>query len=155
MLPFWQFKRCSGALIGPTKHYGYNFDMGLFFATEDYVNWFWHDNSMNRIRKQFIEEVNSNLEFLGELKKRWLNFQDKHDAWMAKLETMNFSELNDHDLLEHYDKLYKLYCDSFGIAMAPVDAFSMYSADFLEPLFLKILEDKGMEEKFYSYLIKC
>lgn len=145
------FPVAEGALLGPTKQYGYDFEMGLFFTKGDYVNWYWHDNSMNSIRKKFIEEVNSNPNFLKDLRKRWLVLKDKHYSYMDKLEKINFAELNDKDLLNHSDKLHKLYCDSYGICMAPVDAFSMYADQFLEPLFMQILERKNKVELFHNY----
>ncbi len=139
------------AFEGTQKHYNYKFDMTLFFTTEDCVNWFWHDNSMNRIRKQFVEEVNSNPKYLDDLKSRWLKLQEKLDLYMTKLGKINFTELIDQDLISHYDRLYELYCDWYGICMAPQDAFSLYADQFMEPLFLQFLEKRNLQEKFHSY----
>lgn len=141
----------SEAFRGPIEHYGYNMESSLYFTKDDYVNWFWHDKSMRRVRKQFIDEVNADPEFLEDLKKRWLLLQIDLDNCLDKVEKIDVSKLNDEDLLTTYENLCLVYREWFGICMAPQDAFSMYSAEFLEPLFLKILEDKGMEEKFYSY----
>ncbi len=158
----WTFKGFHGVLhtffpVGQTAikplldYYGDCFQITLFFVKENYVSWYWNEEDMERIRKDFIAKVNKNPDFLEQHKNDWRKKLVIFNKMIDKVEKANLSKLSDSNLIVLYKEFYKAYLDEFCIVMAIEDAFSMHADRFIEPEFRKILKEQGKEAKFNDY----
>jgi len=119
--------------------------IGLFFATNDYIHWYWNDNDLTRIRNLFFKRLKNNPNYLKEIKADWHKKLKKIDTIIAKLHKTNLSKLPNNKLADLYSQYYQLYLDEFGEFMALGDAISMHADRYLVPEFEKVLGDDFVE----------
>lgn len=131
--------------------YGDSFNITLFFVTEDYVNWYWNDEDMIRLRESIVKKVNDNPKFLDKFLEKWHSLVKVFEKEIKKCEKADFSELSDKELLELYDKFYEAYINEYSIAIGLQDPFSMHADRFMKPLLERILKEKGREKKLNEY----
>lgn len=113
--------------------------IGLFFATNDYIHWYWNDNDLMRIRKIFFIRLKKNPNYLKELKMDWYKKLRKFDKIITKVNEADLIELSSNELADLYRQYNYLYSEEFGEFMALGDAISMHADRYLVPEFKKIL----------------
>ena len=155
----WTFKGFHGILhtffpVGNTAlhhlkdYYGDSFHITLFFARDNYINWYWNDNDMERLRKSFIDKVNADPKYLQKHVDDWHRELKKFQKVMDKIDGLDIVKLRDEELLKEYKEFYDAYLKEFCISMAIQDAFSLHADRFMEPAFREILKKQGKAEKF-------
>ncbi|MBI2112014.1 hypothetical protein HYT52_00560 [Candidatus Woesearchaeota archaeon] len=107
------------------------------------MDWYWHTESMDRLRKKFVEKVNVNRDYLQKLLREWHRRIERFNEVMRKIDHIKLSELSNHQLLSWYDRWYKTYIAEYGIAIGIQDGFSMRAEVFLIPELKDILARKG------------
>ncbi|MFH1276270.1 MAG: PEP-utilizing enzyme [Candidatus Woesearchaeota archaeon] len=125
------------------NYFGDCYDVGIFFVHDNYTEWYWHKESMDRLRKKFIAKVNEEPRYLQQLLDEWHKRIKRFDKIMQEVDTKEVSKLSDEELLKWYDKWYQAYLAEYGIAIGIQDAFSMRAETFLIPFMEKVLREKG------------
>lgn len=150
-LPFTFYYIGYGPLKWCNKYYGDQCKKSMFFVTNNYVQWYWPDDDMQRLRKLLIKNVNKNPDYLRKMRNDWEKKLRVFDKVLAKIERTILSKQTNKQLFNLYDEFLYTYMDEFGIVMTIQDAFSMYSSEFLEPTFMKVLTKHGKAEQFTNY----
>jgi len=133
------------------KNYGDSFKITVFFVSKDYIDWYWNDEDMIRLRNSAIKKTNQNKLFLKQLLKTWLKKVDKFRAIFKTINAERLANLNNKQILSLYNAFYQAYIDEYSMACCLQDPFSMHSDRFLEPAFRKAL--KGDFEKYFVLLM--
>lgn len=149
---FWYITNSMSASC--KAYYGYSLSKSIWFVSKDYVSYYWPDNEMRILRKILVDNVNKNPRYLKNMRRHWEIKMGQLQSVFKNIDKTELSQISTQELFELYDKLGKAYAEQFGLVMAPGDAFSMYSSEFLEPLFAKFLKSKGKLEKFSEYYTK-
>ncbi len=113
--------------------------IGLFFATNDYIHWYWNDDDLMRVRKIFFIRFKKNPNYLKELKMDWYKKLRKFDKIITKVHETDLIKLSNNELANLHRQYNHLYSDEFGQFMALGDAISMHADRYLVPEFKKIL----------------
>ena len=133
------------------KHWGAGCTKIVFFVKDRYVHWYWNNADMKKLRETVIANVRNDKNFLKQLRKKWLGLLKKFDEVMKRIDKTNLKKMSDKGLIELYDEFYAKYLDEFGVVMASMDAFSMFTDQFFEPELKEFLRMKGKEAKFTEY----
>ncbi len=147
-IPFTFYYIESGPFKWCRDYYGDQCKKGMFFASKDYVRWYWPDDDMRRLRKMLIKNVNEDHGYLKKMRKDWLRTLKDFDELLARIEKTDLKKLTDDELFNLYDEFQVKFLKQFGIVMTVQDAFSMYSGEFLEPAFAKVLKQDKFTEHF-------
>jgi len=119
----------------------------LFFVTNHYVDWFWNDNDLDRLRNKFFARVKKDPKYFEKLKKDWVRKQKNFDKIISQVHKVNFSTLSNTELANLYDSFYEKYIQEFSHFMALGDGISMRADSYLVPEFKKVL-GKDFNEVF-------
>jgi phosphohistidine swiveling domain-containing protein len=109
---------------------------------------------MRRLRKLLIRNVNKNPNYLKKMRRDWAKALRQFDNVLVKIEKTNLRNLSDSQLFKVFDEFLVKYMEEFGIVMTVQDAFSMYSSEFLEPAFIKVLKNQNKLGQFTYYYTK-
>jgi len=161
----WTFKGFHGipfmfhfVASGPHKwckdYYGDQCKKTMFFVNNNYVRWYWPDDDMRRLRKMLIRKVNKDPNYLKKMRTDWGKALKPVDKIMRKIDKIDLRKLSDDKLFKLYDGFLVKYLKQFGIVMTVQDAFSMYTSEFLEPLFEKVLKKQNKMAQFANYYTK-
>ena len=123
--------------------FGDTYECTIFFIHDNYMDWYWQTESMDRLRKKFIEKVNTNPDYLQKLLKEWHRRIERFNEVMRKIDQTKLSALSDHGLLTLYNQWYQAYLAEYGLAIGIQDGFSMRAEVFLIPELKDILASKG------------
>jgi len=133
------------------KFYGDSFQIALFFAKEDYINWYWNEEDMIRLRKSVIKKVNKDPKFLDKILAEWRKLIEVFKERIRECEKADLKKLSDEELLRLYERFYQLYIDECGVSVGLQESFSLHADRFMKPLLEKILKEKGKEKKLNEY----
>ncbi len=126
------------------KHFGMGHDITVFFVKNDYVNWYWNDASMERIRIEFIKRVNKNPKYLADWLSLWKKLLKNFIVAYKKCDK-DLTKLSDEKLLKLYKNFYEAYIDQYSIAVGIQDPFSLHADRFFIPKIKEILAEQGKE----------
>lgn len=126
------------------RYFGDTFDLTIFFIKDNWLEWFWHTESMDRLREKFLLRVDKEPSFLSGWKKEWMRRLRKLDKITQEVQSKEFSYLSDRQLYALFLMWYRAYLDEYGLAIGIQDAFSMRAEAFLLPYFQKVLQAKGV-----------
>lgn len=160
----WTYKGLQGVLhfyfpVGEMpfkplrKYYGDSHTMIVYHIKNNFVDWYWNNEDMTRLRTSFIEKVQKDPKTLNRLMKDWKKRLKRFDSIMKKIDDMNFSRSSTKYLLKVYNQWYQTYLDEYSIAIGLQDPFSMHADEFLLPHFKKILQEKGVTEFYQAYAL--
>ena len=133
------------------KNYGDSFKITVFFVSKDYIDWYWNDEDMIRLRNSAIKKTNQNKLFLKQLLQTWLKKVGKFEKVFKEINAAGLAKLSNKQILSKYNAFYQAYIDEYSMACCLQDPFSMHSDRFLEPAFRKAL--KGDFEKYFVLLM--
>lgn len=111
----------------------------LFFAKDDYIDWYWNENDLTFIREEFFNRLKKNKNYLQTLKKSWAQKIKSFEIETKKLDRINLTKLSNANLAQRYRSFYQAYCQEFNYFMALGDAISMPAEKYLVPEFMKVL----------------
>lgn len=111
----------------------------LFVIEDNYGDWYWNDNDLDRLRNLFFKRLKRNPRYFAQLKKMWKTRLKKFDAVISKVQKTDLSELSDQALLDLYAKFYNAYSEEYTVFMALGDGVSMRADSYLVPIFEKLL----------------
>ena len=119
--------------------FGDSVSIVLYFIKDNYVNWYWNDDDLIRIRELFFKRLKQDPNYLDSLQQKWEENIKIFDSVIAKVHSINLSKLSDKDLSKLYMEFYDAYTREFAYFMALGDAISMHADRYLVPEFEKIL----------------
>lgn len=127
------------------RYYGDSHTLIVFYFSNNYVEWYWNDEDMTRLRNSFIKKVNNNPKILTKLVNDWHKRLRVLDKVMGGIDKTDLSKISDKGLMDLYYRWYNAYLDEYGIAIGIQDAFSMHADRFLFPHFERTLKKHGMD----------
>lgn len=133
-------------------YFGDSYSFTIFFVHERYMDWYWNDQEMTRLRESFIKKVNEDSNFLTNWLDEWHKRIAKFNQIMNKIDETNLEKLSENDLFNLYKEWFEAYIQEYGLAIGIQDAFSMHADRFLIPHFKKILPKDKFDE-YYLALI--
>lgn len=141
------------AEVGPLfrTYFGDSVQNTLVFLKDNFGHWYWRDTDMRRLREKFVAKVQQNPSYLKQHVKDWQAKLKIFRQKIAKIGKTDLKTISDEKLLALYDEFYAAYVAEFTIVMNVEDAFSMYSAEFLEPAIQSYLSKIGEEKNFPEY----
>ncbi|MFC1648269.1 PEP-utilizing enzyme [Nanoarchaeota archaeon] len=150
-LPFTFYYIGNGPLHWCSDYYGDQCKKSMFFCKDDYIRWYWPDEDMRRLRKLLVENVNKDPDYLKKMRSYWEARLAEFEEVLQNLESTDFNKASDKELFELFDDFLVKFERQFTIVMVLQDAYSMYSAEFLEPYFEKILSKHRKLSRFTEY----
>ncbi|MBI5225688.1 hypothetical protein HY994_00430 [Candidatus Micrarchaeota archaeon] len=142
------FPVAEAPLLPLKGQYGDCFKRTLFFVHDDYVEWFWDAEEMDRIGRNVIEHATQNRSFLPRLLRQWHGLVRNFEHQIHAVQLADLSALSDADLLSLYAKFYHAYTAEFGLALSLQDPVSMHADSLVEPTLRQFLTTKGLNSKF-------
>lgn len=141
-------------LLKPLEEYwGDSFKIFVFFIIEDYLHWYYNEEDMTRLRKQFVEKL-AEKGFLEKFEKEWRDYVAIFDEKCKKIDNTALADLSDEELLILYKELYDAYVKEYSLAMALLESFSMQVDVFFRPMLEKVLEGKNKDfNEVYTLLL--
>lgn len=133
------------------KYFGDGYRICLFFIKNNFANWQWNEADMERLRNKFIDRVYKNPGYVNEYRREWKKRLKNFQIIFKNITAGRLSRLSNSAVLKLYEKFYRAYINEYGMAIGIQDAFSMHSDRFIEPVFRRILQERGCEEKFNEY----
>lgn len=130
------------------NQYGDCFSHTLFFVHDDYVEWYWDSDEMDRIGRGVIEKASKNRGFLPRLLRQWHELIREFESQIRLVQKTDLSALTDEQLLSLYAQFYDAYVEEFGLALGLQDPFSMHADVLVEPALRDFLQSKGLESRF-------
>jgi len=130
------------------NQYGDCFQHTLFFVHDDYVEWYWDADEMDRIGRDVTEKAQKSRSFLPRLLRQWHGLVRKFEQQIHQVEKTDVCTLSDTQLLSLYAQFYDAYVEEFGLALSLQDPFSMHADRLVEPALREFLQSKGLEAKF-------
>ncbi len=142
-------------LIRPLNNYwGDSFKVFVYFIIEDYLHWFYNVEDMTRLRKQLVEKLNSDPDFLENHEKQWREYVKTFEQTCKKIDNTNLQELSDKELYNLYKEHYDAYVQEYALAMGLIESFSMQVDSFFRPMLEKVLENTNHDfNTVYSLLL--
>lgn len=123
----------------------------LFFVTNHYVDWYWNDNDLDRLRNKFFARVERDPKYFEKLKKDWVVKQKNFDKVIKQVNDTDFKALSNDNLVKLYNLFYEKYIQEFSHFMALGDGISMRVDIYLVPEFKKVL-GKDFDKVFPNLL---
>jgi len=121
-------------LMKPLKDYwGDSFRIFVFFIIDNYLHWYYNEEDMTRLRKSFVEKINSDPMFITKFEADWRVLVDNFNDKCRKIDNTVLSGLSDAQLLKLYNELYKSYIREYAVAMGLLESFSMQVDLFFRP----------------------
>jgi phosphoenolpyruvate synthase/pyruvate phosphate dikinase len=111
----------------------------LFFVKNDYIDFYWNDNDLTRLREEFLSRLKENPNYLEQLKEQWREKADCFDTIIEKIEKTDLATLSDDALNSFYTEFCNCYINELKYFLALGDAVSMHADKYLIPEFQKIL----------------
>ncbi|TSC65188.1 MAG: pyruvate, water dikinase [Candidatus Doudnabacteria bacterium Gr01-1014_77] len=121
------------------KNYGDSFKITVFFVGKDYIDWYWNDEDMIRLRNSAIKKTNKDRFFLKKLLAAWLGKVHKFEKIFKPITAEKLGKLSNKEILSLYKDFYEAYIDEYSLGCCLQDPFSMHADRFLEPAFRKVL----------------
>ncbi len=130
------------------RQYGDCFKRTLFFVHDDYVEWYWDADEMDRLGRNVIERASQNPNFLRRMQRQWHGLVRQFEKQIHAAEKADLATLSNAELLGLYAQFYDAYVAEFGLAISLQDPFSMHADVLVEPPLAAFLNTKGLSEKF-------
>jgi phosphohistidine swiveling domain-containing protein len=132
-------------------YYGDSFSLTLFFVSDDYVNWYWNNEDMERLRKSLVKRVAESPGFLDTLVSDWHERLEDFQEAAVEVDHTDLSRLGDRELIDLYGKLYSAYVREYALSIGLQDSFSLHAYKFLIPRIEEFLDGEGLRDYLVEY----
>ncbi|MDP2717685.1 MAG: hypothetical protein Q8P02_02995, partial [Candidatus Micrarchaeota archaeon] len=146
------FSACGpNPLLELKKVFGDSYAFTVYFVHDNYVEWYWHADDMDRLGRKLIQKSAKDKAFLPKLRTLWETRCRALEREFALVEKTNLKTLSDAGLMAIYQKLLRAYLSEYAPSLGLQDAFSMRSEYHVEPVFKAFLADKGLSNEFNNF----
>lgn len=133
----------------PTKLFlGESCNLIVHYTTNNYNQWNWNHQDLNRLRNHFLEKSKKNPKLLPDILTRWKEKLRKFDKIMNVIDNTNLEQKSDSESLNLYFNFWQSYLDEYALAVCLQESFSLLSEEFLKPHFKSIFEKANLLQQF-------
>ena len=141
----------EGVMVKQRKALGIGFTRHAFFCKNNYLEWFWNQADLARLRKFVISRTQKDAAFPEKLFSKWSKKLFKPFLSLClELDGTDFRALSDKQLYALYEKFYDRLTDAWSTPFL-IEGYSMGAEVWLGGFFKKFLEKKGKADKFGEY----